>query len=56
MNQMILWNLNYQPDYNTGPDPDDNDDDQEYITPDDYGPPPDGDLDMPGRQDSGVTH
>ena len=36
-----------QPDYNTGPDPDDNDDDQEYITPDDYGPPPDDDLDSP---------
>ena len=43
-----------QPDYNTGPDPDD--DDQEYIIPDDYGPPPDDDLDMPGIQDSGETH
>ena len=42
-----------QPDYNTGPDPDDNDDDQEHITPDEYGPPPDHDLDMPGIQDSG---
>ena len=41
-----------QPDYNTGPDPDDNDGDQEYITPDDHGPPPDDDLDMPGIQDS----
>ena len=38
----------YQPDYNTGPDPDDDDDGQEYIIPDDYGPPPDDDLDMPG--------
>ena len=45
-----------QPDCNTGPDPDDNDDDQEYITPDDYGPPPDDDLDMPGIQDPGETH
>ena len=44
-----------QPDYNTGPDPGD-DDDQEYIIPDDYGPPPDDDLDMPGIQDSGETH
>ena len=41
-----------QPDYNTGPDPDD-EDDQEYIIPDDHGPPPDDDLDMPGIQDSG---
>ena len=40
-----------QPDYNTEPDPDDNDDDQEHITPDDYGPPPDDDLDMPGIQE-----
>ena len=40
--------------YNTGPGPDDTiDDDQEYIIPDDYGPPPDDDLDMPGIQDSG---
>ena len=46
-----------QPDYNTGPDPDDNDDDDnpEYIIPDDCGPPPDDDLDMPGIQDSGET-
>ena len=44
-----------QPDYNTGPDPGD-DDDQEYIIPDDYGPPPNDDLDMPGIQDSGETH
>ena len=29
---------------------------KEYITPDDYGPPPDNDLDMPGIQDSGETH
>ena len=43
-----------QPDYNTGPDADD-EDDQEYISPDDYGPPPDDDLDMPGIQDSGET-
>ena len=45
-----------QSDYNTGPDPDDNDDDQECIIPDDYGPPPDDDLDMPGIQDSWETH
>ena len=45
-----------QPDFNTGPDPDDNDDHQEYITPDEYGPPPDDDLDMPGIQDSGEIH
>ena len=46
-----------QPDYNTGPDPNDNDDDDhpEYIIPDDYGPPSDDDLDMPGIQDSGET-
>ena len=44
-----------QPNYNTGPDPGD-DDDQEYIIPDDYGPPPDDDLDMPGIHDSGETH
>ena len=44
-----------QPDYNTGPDQDD-DDDQEYIFPDDYGPPPNDDLDMPGVQDSGETN
>ena len=43
-----------QPDYNTGPDPDD-EDDQEYIIPHDHGPPPDDDLDMPGIQDSGET-
>ena len=45
----------HQPDYNTGPDPDDDDDDddQEYIIPDDQGPPPHDDLDMPGIQDSG---
>ena len=47
----------HQPDYSTGPDPDDiADDDQEYIIPDDYGPPPDDDLGMPGIQDSGETH
>jgi len=47
----------HQPDCNTGPDPDDTtDDDQEYIFPDEYGPPPDDDLDMPGIQDSGETH
>ena len=55
MNQMILWmmitNL-----YNAGPDPDDNDDDQEYNMPDDLGTPPDDDLDVPGIQDSGETH
>ena len=46
-----------QPDYTTGPDPDDNDDgDPVYIMPDDYGPPADDDLDMPGIQDSGETH
>ena len=47
-----------QPDYNTGPDPDDDDDDddQEYIIPDDHGPLPGDDLDMPGIQDSGETH
>ena len=46
----------HQPDYNTGPDPDDiTNGDQEYIIPDDYGPPPDHDLDMPGIQDSGET-
>ena len=44
-----------QPGYNTGPDPDDNDDYQEYIIPDDHGPPPDDDLDMPGIQDPGET-
>ena len=44
-----------QPGYNTGPDPED-DDDQEYIIPDDYGPPPDDDFDMPEIQDSGETH
>ena len=47
-----------QPDYSTGPDPDDDDDDddddQEYIIPDDYGPPLDDDLDVPGIQDSGT--
>ena len=43
-----------QPDYNTGPDPDDGDD-QQYIIPDDHGPPPDDDLDMPGIQDSRET-
>ena len=46
-------NDDQQPDHNTGPDPDD--DDQEYIIPDDCGPPPDDDLDMPGIQDSGET-
>ena len=47
----------HQPEYNTGPDPDDiTDDDQEHIIPDDNGPPPDDDLDMPGIQDSGETH
>ena len=42
-----------QPDYNTGPDPGD-DDDQKYIIPDDYGPPPDDDLDMPGTRNTGL--
>ena len=52
-----------EPDYQIGPDPDDqdydddddDDDDQEYIIPDDHGPPPDDDLDMPGIQDPGET-
>ena len=43
-----------QADYNTGPDPGD-DGDQKCIIPDDQGPPPDDDLDMPGIQDSGET-
>ena len=44
----------YQPDYQTGPDPDDADNDEEYIIPDDSGPPPGDDMDMPGvAQDSG---
>ena len=40
-----------QPDYNTGPVPDD--DHQQYIIPDDDGPPPDDDLDMPGYRTRG---
>ena len=41
----------------SGEEPEDPlDDDHGYIIPDDYGPPPDDDLDMPGIQDSGETH
>ena len=41
-----------QPDYNTGPVPND-DDHQQYIIPDDDGAPPDDDLDMPGYRTRG---
>eukprot|EP00435_Cladocopium_sp_Y103_P055909 s3094_g18.t1 len=45
-----------QPDYPTGQDPDDDDPNEEYIIPDDHGPPPEDDMDMPGvAQDSGET-
>ena len=41
----------------SGEEPEDPlDDDHGYIIPDDYGPPPDDDLDMPGIQDSEETH
>ena len=47
----------HQPDYDTGPGPDEIAGDyQKYIVPDDYGPPPGHNLDMPGIQDSGETH
>eukprot|EP00435_Cladocopium_sp_Y103_P057830 s194_g20.t1 len=45
-----------QPDYPIGQDPDDDDPHEKYIIPDDHGPPPDDDMDMPGvARDSGET-
>ena len=56
MNHMIPLDDDNQPDYPTGPDPDDADNDEEYFTPDDSGPPPGDDMDISGViQDSGET-